>query len=83
MPLWQMNVKISRKKELVAVCIRYLHGGLVKERAIGFLDTCDMTASEKMLEVLAPLNLDPELCMGFCFDGACDVRCKRWSTAHP
>ncbi len=31
------------KRELVAVCIRYLHGGLVKERAIGFLDTCHMT----------------------------------------
>lgn len=61
------------KKELVAVCIRYLHEGLLKERAIGFLDTCDMTAaaiSEKILEVLAPLNLDPDLCVGFCFDGA-------------
>ncbi len=61
------------KRELVAVSIRYLHGGLVKERAIGFLDTCHMTAdaiSEKILQVLAPLNLDPELCVGFCFDRA-------------
>lgn len=58
------------KRELVAVCIRYLHGGLVKERAIGFLDTCNMTAdaiSKKILQVLAPLDLDPELCVGFCF----------------
>lgn len=45
----------------------------MKERVIGFLYTCDMTAdaiSEKILEVLVPLNLDPELCVGFCFDGA-------------
>lgn len=53
----------------------------MKERAIGFLYTCDMTAdaiSEKILEVLAPLNLNPELCLEFC-----DGRCKRRSTAHP
>lgn len=45
----------------------------MKERAIGFLDTCDTTAdaiSEKILEVLVPLNLDPEVCVGFCIDGA-------------
>lgn len=26
--------------------------------------------SKKILQVLAPLDLDPELCVGFCFDGA-------------
>lgn len=44
------------KRELVAVCIRYLLEGFVKERANGFFDTCDLTAdaiSEKIFIVLA------------------------------
>ena len=61
------------KRELVAVCIRFMAGGLIKERAVGFLDTADMTArgiTEKILEIIAPLALDPKLCVGLCCDGA-------------
>ena len=39
----------------------------------GFVETDNMTAeaiSAKILEVLEPLQLDPELCVGFGFDGA-------------
>lgn len=32
------------KKELVAVCLRYVYMGSVKERAIGFVDTGEMTS---------------------------------------
>uniref|UniRef100_A0A8C9YWK2 TTF-type domain-containing protein n=1 Tax=Sander lucioperca TaxID=283035 RepID=A0A8C9YWK2_SANLU len=44
----------------------------IKERAVGFMDTCDMSASgisEKILQVIEPLQLDPSLCVGFSFDG--------------
>lgn len=61
------------KKELVAVCIRYIHKGVLKERAVGFVETQDMKAgaiSGRILEVLEPLQLDPSLCVGFGFDGA-------------
>uniref|UniRef100_A0A673LF96 TTF-type domain-containing protein n=1 Tax=Sinocyclocheilus rhinocerous TaxID=307959 RepID=A0A673LF96_9TELE len=61
------------KKELVAVCIRYIHKGQLKERAVGFVETGDMSTSAisaKILEVLEPLQLDPNLCVGFGFDGA-------------
>lgn len=61
------------KRELVAVCIRYLNNGTLKERAVGFVETDNMTAdaiSVKILEVLEPLQLDPGLCVGFGFDGA-------------
>ena len=65
--------KDEPKRELVAVCVRYIHAGKIKERAIGFVDTSDMSASgisEKILQVIKPLQLDPSLCVGFSFDGA-------------
>lgn len=46
---------------------------MIKERAVGFMETADLSAqgiSLKILEVLQPLELDPTLCVGFCFDGA-------------
>ncbi|KAJ4926584.1 hypothetical protein JOQ06_014334 [Pogonophryne albipinna] len=52
------------KRELVAVCIRYMHKGMIKERAVDFLETGDMHAnaiSVKILHVLEPLQLDPKL----------------------
>lgn len=58
------------KQELV---VRYVHSGKVKERAVGFVETGDMSAngiSEKILQVIEQLQLDPSLCIGFCFDGA-------------
>ncbi|KAL0172924.1 hypothetical protein M9458_033235, partial [Cirrhinus mrigala] len=63
--------KDTSKKELVAVCLRYVYKGVVKERAIGLLDTDDMTAegiAKMILEVVTPLELDPNLCVGFGFD---------------
>lgn len=65
--------KDESKQELIAVCIRYVHRGMLKKRAIGFVATVDMTAagiSKKILEVIEPLQLDPCLCVGFSFDGA-------------
>lgn len=65
--------KDASKRELVAVCIRYIHAEKIKERAIGFMDTSDMSAkgiSEKILQIIEPLQLDPSLCAGFSFDGA-------------
>lgn len=61
------------KRELVAVCVRFIHGGVIKERAVGFVEAADLSAqgiSQKILEVLQPLELDPSLCVGLCFDGA-------------
>jgi len=61
------------KRELVAVCVRYVHAGKVKERAVGFIETGDMSAngiSSKILQIIEPLQLDPSLCVGFGFDGA-------------
>ena len=46
------------KRELVAICIRYLRNGTLKDRAVGFVETDNMAAeaiSAKILEVLEPL----------------------------
>ena len=40
---------------------------------MGFVEATDLSAqelSQKILEVLRPIELDPTLCVGFCFDGA-------------
>lgn len=61
------------KRELVALCVRYVHAGIIKERAVGFLEMAYMSTngiSEKNLQVIEPLQLDPSLCVGFSFDGA-------------
>lgn len=61
------------KRELVPVCLRYIHKGLLMERAVGFVENGDMSASAisaKILDVLEPLQVDPALCVGFGFDGA-------------
>lgn len=60
------------KKELVAVCLRYVYDDNLRERAVGFVATDDMTSSgitQKILEV----QLDPTLCVGFSSDGAAVV----------
>lgn len=60
--------KDESKQELTAVCIRYVHRGMLKERAVGFVATVDMTTagiSKKILEVIERLQLDPSLCVGF------------------
>lgn len=65
--------KDQAKRELLAVCIRYIHNGIITERAVGFVAIEDMSAtaiSRKILEVIEPLQLDPSLCVGFSFDGA-------------
>lgn len=61
------------KGEQLAVCIRFIHSGIIKERALGFVKTADLSAqgiSQRILEILEPLRLDPSLCVGLCFDGA-------------
>lgn len=65
--------KDQSKRELVAVCIRFIHRGVIKERAIGLVETAEMSAvgiSQRILEVIDPLGLDPSLCVGICLDGA-------------
>lgn len=65
--------KDQSKRELVAVSLRYVHNGMIKERAIGFAETADLTAdgiATKILELLEQFELDPSQCVGFCFDGA-------------
>ncbi|XP_030072332.1 zinc finger MYM-type protein 1 [Microcaecilia unicolor] len=67
-----VECKDLSKCELVAICIRYLYKGVIKERAVGFVDTADTTAngiSDKIIKVLEIFELDPELCVGFSFDG--------------
>lgn len=72
--LLDFEFKDLAKRELVAVCVRFIHGGIIKERAVGFVEAADLSAqgiSQKILEVLQPLELDPALCVGF-----------RWSNGH-
>lgn len=48
------------KCELVAVCVRFIHGGVIKERAVGFVEAGDLSAqgiSQKILEVHQLLEL--------------------------
>ncbi len=50
------------KQELVAVCVRYFHAGVIKERAIGFMNTSDLTAagiSEKNTTVIGAIRTRP------------------------
>lgn len=61
------------KKQLVAVCLRYVHMRTVRKRAVGLVAKDNMTAyaiAQKILEAVAPFELDPSLCVGFGFDGA-------------
>lgn len=61
------------KRQLIAVCLRYLHRGSIRERVVGFVDTGDASAEGialKILQILEPFELDPGLCVGFGFDGA-------------
>ena len=51
------------KRELVAV--RYVHTGKIKEWTTRFRDT---NISEKILQVIEPLQLDPSLCVGSSLD---------------
>lgn len=54
------------KNEVTAICIRYLHNETLKERAVRFVATHDLTSgaiSNKILEILEPLQLEPELCV--------------------
>ncbi|KAI6649924.1 hypothetical protein LOD99_6288 [Oopsacas minuta] len=64
----------SCSNELVAVCLRYLHKGNIHERAVGFVDcSSDLSAegnSNSILLILEQLELDPDKCVGFGFDGA-------------
>jgi ethanolamine ammonia-lyase small subunit len=63
--------RLGKKRAVGSV--RYLHNGTLKERAVGFVETDNMTAeaiSAMILEVLEPLQLEPGLCVGFGFDGA-------------
>ena len=64
----------SCSNELVAVCLRYLHKGDIHERAVGFVDgSSDLSAegiSNSILLILEQLELDPDKCVGFGFDGA-------------
>lgn len=61
------------KRLLMAICLRYLYRGSIRERVVGFVDTGDASAEGialRMLQVLEPFELDPGLCAGFGFDGA-------------
>lgn len=62
------------KRQLVAVCLRYLYRGSVRERVVGFVDTGDTSGAEgialKIIQILEPFELHPGLCVGFGFDGA-------------
>ena len=69
----------SCSNELVAVCIRYLHRSDIRERAVGFVvRSSDLSAegiSNSILSILEELELDPDKCVGFGFDGASVIRC--------
>lgn len=39
--------KDTSKRELVAICVRFVHGGVIKERAVGFVETAT-NANEKV-----------------------------------
>lgn len=68
------------KPKLVPVCLRYINDGAITESAAGFVETADMIAegiSQRIHKVLKPLDLDPALCVGSCFDGASDTSGNR------
>ena len=60
----------SCSNKLVAVCIRYLHRGDIRERAVGFVDgSSDLSAegiSNSILSILEELELDPEMFLARC-----------------
>lgn len=66
------------QKGLIAACVRFMHNGNLKERAVRFVAAEDRTSSgiaDKTLEILKPLQLDSELCVCFSFDkvSSCQV----------
>lgn len=61
---------LSKKKQL-AILIRYVHVGIIKEIAIGTYHMKDLTAESLAQQIIKELSsLDIQLCVAQCYDGA-------------
>jgi len=63
---------LSRKEQL-AILVRYVHGSVIKERALGTYPMRSLTAdalSTFIINKLHSLGLDWQNCVGQCYDGA-------------
>lgn len=72
LPYLQTSVKIQLNMSWLQF-VRFIHGGVFKEGSVGFVETRDLSArgiSQKILNVLKPLEPDPALCVRFYFDEA-------------
>lgn len=70
---------VSRVEQL-SVCVRYVNGGAIAERFLGFTDMHDLDASaltENIISVLEKRGLDVKQCIAQCYDGASVMSGKR------
>lgn len=59
--------------EQMFVCVRYVHDCNIKERYLGFYDVHQVDADglkSQILKTLSMLNIDTNLCVAQCYDGA-------------
>ena len=69
------ETKDLSKKEQLAILIRYVHDGIIKERAIGTYHMMDLTAESLAQKIIKELSsLDIQLCVAQCYDGASVMR---------
>ena len=71
------ETKDLSKKEQLAIMVRYVHNGMIKERAIGTYHMKDLTAealAQKIIGLLETSSLDIQLCVAQCYDGASVMR---------
>jgi len=67
------ETKDLSKKEQLAVLVRYVHDGVIKERSLGVFPMHSLTAEALctfILDEVRSLGLDWDNCVGQCFDGA-------------
>lgn len=67
------ETKDCSKKEQMALILRYVHNGCIRERAVGAYHMKDLSAealSKFIIELLTSYGLDFNFCVGQCYDGA-------------
>ncbi|KAJ8358520.1 hypothetical protein SKAU_G00150450 [Synaphobranchus kaupii] len=71
------ETKDLSKKEQLAIIIRYVHDGCIKERALGTWHMKELSAEALatfLFKEIGSMGLDIQLCVGQCYDGASVMR---------
>lgn len=71
------ETKDLSKKEQLAVLLRYVHSGVIKEHALGAFRMQDLSADSLytfIVDKLTEFGIDMQFCIGQCYNGASVIR---------